>query len=219
MSNPSVIVYNMYYAKPGHADEVLETRREASQVRENLALPRGRILRQVDGDESLPYVLWECGFNNVAAHDEDMNGRGASAEFEAVRARMRQLVDRFERTVWVVEHCEPRGFKSHESGAVSVLNAYYPIAGRSEAVLAQRIHASEVRLLLGHAGGRVLRRVEPAPATGEELPEVLWQLDYPNSASRTAEAHAVTSTSEFRVVMENMRQLVERFRRGIWQVD
>jgi carboxymethylenebutenolidase len=46
-----------------------------------------------------PDVAWECAFASEAAHRADLAARAASPEFEAVRARMRELIDRFERLV------------------------------------------------------------------------------------------------------------------------
>jgi carboxymethylenebutenolidase len=90
-----------YFAKPGRAAEVLATRREASEIRAALGLPRGRILARADARGDGPDVTWECAFPDAAAQAEDLAARGRSPAFEAVRARMAQLVDRFERLVLV----------------------------------------------------------------------------------------------------------------------
>ena len=217
MEPPKIIVLNQYFAREGMADAVLRTRQEASRVRAAIGLAPGRILRRVVGPDNLPTVLWECEYENLAAHDQDMDRRAASARFEAVRARMRSLLDRFERTSWAIEHHDPNGYRSYGPDSVTVLNAYYPAPDRSQAVLVQRIHASDVRASLGHPGGRVLRRIGPTAKSGAELPEVMWQLDYPSLDTRRVEADAVTSTPEFKAVMRQMRSLVAGFERGIWQ--
>ena len=51
-----------YYAKPGHRDAVLRTRREASEVRRTLGLPSGTIHVKSDPATDGPDVLWECPF-------------------------------------------------------------------------------------------------------------------------------------------------------------
>lgn len=90
-----------YYAKPGRAAEVLATRRRASEIRVALGLPPGRILAKADPGSEGPDVTWECGFRDATAHARDLEARGRSPEFAAVRARMTALIDRFERLVLV----------------------------------------------------------------------------------------------------------------------
>jgi dienelactone hydrolase len=92
-----------YYAKPGRAADVLTTRRRASEVRVALGLAHGRILAKADPHGDGPDVTWECAFADAAAHARDLEARGRSPEFEAVRARMTALIDRFERLVLVAD--------------------------------------------------------------------------------------------------------------------
>ena len=86
-----------YYAKPGQRDAVLRTRREASEVRRTLGLGPGTIFVKSDPETHGPDVQWECPFATVEDNAADMAARAASAEFEAVRARMGALLHRFER--------------------------------------------------------------------------------------------------------------------------
>lgn len=86
-----------YYAKPDLAEEVLATRRRASLVRIAIGLPAGKIRAKTGGDG--PDVSWECAFASEADHAADLAARAASADFEAVRAEMRAVIDRFERCV------------------------------------------------------------------------------------------------------------------------
>ena len=88
-----------YYAKAGRVAEVLATRQRASEVRVALGLPRGRILTKTDARGEGPDVTWECAFPDATAHAQDLEVRGRSPEFAAVRARMSTLIDRFERLV------------------------------------------------------------------------------------------------------------------------
>lgn len=86
-----------YYAKPGQRDAVLANRRRACEVRVAIGLPAGTIRVKADPAAEGPDVAWECGFPSRAAHQADLDARKNSAEFEAVRATMRSLIDRFER--------------------------------------------------------------------------------------------------------------------------
>ena len=98
-----IIARNLYYAAEGRADAVLAHRLHAADVRVQLGLPRGRVSRRVRGADTLPDVIWECEFADVAAYDRDMAALAASPEYEAVRAHMRALLRRFERVLW--EQC------------------------------------------------------------------------------------------------------------------
>ena len=92
-----------YYAKPGLAAEVLEQRRKACAVRVAIGLPAGEIFaKHPSGDGSEPDVAWQCAFADAAARAADLTARGASAEFESVRTRMRTLYARFERQVFTI---------------------------------------------------------------------------------------------------------------------
>jgi dienelactone hydrolase len=96
-----------YYAKAGRAAEVLATRRRASEIRLALGLPTGRILAKADPRGEGPDVTWECAFADATAHARDLEARGRSPEFAAVRARMTVLIDRFERLVLVEDAAAP----------------------------------------------------------------------------------------------------------------
>jgi hypothetical protein len=100
-ATPSALALNWYYARtPDLVAEVLATRLRACEVREHLGIPAGRVLRLSSGAGDLPDVMWDCPFDGVAGHDADMAVRAASADFEAVRARMRGLTRRFERVLY-----------------------------------------------------------------------------------------------------------------------
>ncbi len=217
MNNRKVVVFNMYFANPGKAAEVLATRREATRVRLALGLPAGRILRLVEGTQRLPGILWECDFESTAAHDEDMAGRGASPDFVTVRKRMAGLLTRFQRTVWFEAHCADEAWPTGEAATVTVLNAYHPLAGNQDRVLAQRVHASEVRQTLGYPAGRTLSRVSPQGLAKGAIPQVLWQMNYPDVQSRRGDFEAVTATAAFQEVTRSMRELLSDFERGIWE--
>lgn len=91
-----------YFALPGHAAQVLATRRRACHVRLAEGLPGGEIfVRGPGGDGSEADVTWQCTFPDVAAQQADLAARAASSAFEAVRAAMRQHLARFERHVFL----------------------------------------------------------------------------------------------------------------------
>lgn len=101
---PTIRALNLYYARePGLREQVLATRLRASEVRAEIGIPRGRVFRRVEGDADLPDVMWDCPFADAAGHERDMDARAASAEFEAVRARMRAMLRRFGRVLYEIE--------------------------------------------------------------------------------------------------------------------
>ncbi len=90
-----------YFAHPGQAGAVLETRQRACAVRLAIGVPPGEIFaRHPSGDGSEPDVAWQCAFADEAAQRRDLDARAASPAFEAVRAEMRALIARFERQVF-----------------------------------------------------------------------------------------------------------------------
>lgn len=46
------------------------------------------------------YVIWEIEYPSLAAREKDAAAVEKSAEFTAIQARMRALIDNFERQVW-----------------------------------------------------------------------------------------------------------------------
>jgi hypothetical protein len=80
-----------YYARPGGRDDVLRTRRKASEVRARLGLARGAISVKADAEGDGPDVAWECAFPSAEAHAQDLAARAASPEFSAVRAAWEAL--------------------------------------------------------------------------------------------------------------------------------
>ena len=86
-----------YYAKPGKADEVRQTRGRACDVREAIGLKRGTVLHKVNQSDKGPDVTWQCEFSSIEERDRDLQSRADSPEFEAVRRHMRTCYDRFDR--------------------------------------------------------------------------------------------------------------------------
>ena len=88
-----------YFARPGHADEVLATRREASRIRIRLGLPAGQIFVRHDLAQEGADVTWECPHQSLGDYQKDLAVRAASPEFEAIRKRMQTSIGHFERHV------------------------------------------------------------------------------------------------------------------------
>ena len=88
-----------YYAKAGRLDDVLRIRRRASRIRVDLGLQAGTIRRKVESGKDGPDVQWECHFLTAEEHQSDLDARAASSEFDAIRAEMLLVTDRFERHV------------------------------------------------------------------------------------------------------------------------
>jgi hypothetical protein len=97
-----------YWARPGQAEAVLDTRRRASDVRGRIGLPRGGIVVKADPAGDGPDVSWECEFATAEAHAADLAARAASPEFGAVRAVMQSLIVRFERQLFRRDDPDPR---------------------------------------------------------------------------------------------------------------
>lgn len=96
-----IIERTQYFAKPGLSQQVLAIRREASAVRRTIGLSSGRIFtRSLGSQVNSPDVVWECAFHDAAEQQADLAARAASPEFEAVRMRMRESIDRFDRYVF-----------------------------------------------------------------------------------------------------------------------
>ena len=92
-----IIERTHYYAKPGQRDAVLALRRKACEVRVAIGLAAGTIRIKTGASADGPDVAWECFFPSAEAHHADLDSRARSAAFEAVRAEMRNAIDRFER--------------------------------------------------------------------------------------------------------------------------
>jgi hypothetical protein len=94
-----IIIQNMYWAKPGKADDVYSWRLHASDVRVKLGLPRGRVLRRKGDSTTLPDVIWECEYPNADARSSDVATTSHSPEFKEVEAHMDTLIRQFDRIV------------------------------------------------------------------------------------------------------------------------
>jgi hypothetical protein len=108
-----------------------------------------------------------------------------------------------------------------DGGAVVVQNYYYAKPGKADEVYRWRLHASDVRAKLGFARGRVLRRINTGNQTSaaQELPDVIWECEYPTIKDRERDASALSASPEFQAVQKHMGTLVRRFERGAYRVQ
>lgn len=104
--------------------------------------------------------------------------------------------------------------------AIVVQNFYYALPGKADEVYRWRVHASEVRARLGLAVGRVLRRTPATGADAEDtdLPDVVWECEYPNARARAADLARLDASREFDPVEAHMQTLIRSFRRAIFTV-
>ncbi len=105
-----IIETTSYFAKPGMRDEVLAQRQQACDLRSKLRLPRGRIFVPVEAEG--PDVRWEQSYLTEEEYDKDRSARATSSEFVRATQRMNELIDRFERHVYLVTHYEHRDHRS-----------------------------------------------------------------------------------------------------------
>ena len=111
---PRVIVQTAYWALPSKAEEVCQWRMHASDVREKLGLPRGRVLcRQGNSNVAtslgrlepapsvLPDVTWQIELPNDPERNRDLVTPPAP-EFREVIAHMSTLIHRFEQSTWLL---------------------------------------------------------------------------------------------------------------------
>ncbi|HMG92078.1 MAG TPA: hypothetical protein VK589_18605 [Chryseolinea sp.] len=101
-----IVVQNAYFPKAGKEKEVYEWRLHASDVREKLGLPKGRVLRRISVPTTIgsngSYVIWECEYSSMEERQRDVEKLDQSEEFKKVQEHMTTLLDKFERTVWEV---------------------------------------------------------------------------------------------------------------------
>jgi len=96
----AVVVQNYYFPRPGKEEAVHELRLHASDVREELGLPRGTVLRRIEGPDSLPLVIWQNEYASVEARRRDSEAAVTAPEFREVMDEMGTLLRHFERALW-----------------------------------------------------------------------------------------------------------------------
>ncbi|MBI3915409.1 MAG: hypothetical protein HY322_00180 [Betaproteobacteria bacterium] len=203
-----ITAFNFYYAHVGQADAVLRQRLYASAVREQIGIPRGAVVARISGAADLPDVIWHQDFEDVAAHERDMDARAASAEFERVRAGMRKLIRRFERPLF--ENCDAAPSGDAEARPVVALDWIFCAAERASEALGALQDVARGCAARGFEPRRCLRLI----TTGVDLPALLWMRNYVDAAhaererSQTA-AHATSSA---------LSGIADRVERSAWLV-
>lgn len=86
---------------------------------------------------------------------------------------------------------------------------YYARPGQVEAVLAQRRHASEVRVRLGLQAGRIFRKLE-GPG-----PDVRWECVFETRAAYEADMACRAASTAFATTRATMHTLLDRFERNL----
>jgi hypothetical protein len=203
-----ITAFNFYHAHAGQADAVLRQRLYASDVREQIGVPRGAVIARVSGAADLPDVIWHQDFEDVAAHERDMDARAASAEFERVRAGMRKLIRRFDRPLF--ENCDAAPSDAAEARPVVALDWCFCAAERTSEALAALQVVARSCAAFGVESGSCLRLI----TAGAGLPALLWMRRYVDAAHAEHDrsqmvVHAATSA---------LSGIVDRVERSAWVV-
>jgi hypothetical protein len=140
-------------------------------------------------------------------------------------SRLAPLIALFVLASWICPVSDTRALagESVTAGekAIVVQNFYYALPGKADDVYRWRLHASEVRARLGLAVGRVLRRAQTSGDDAEdaELPDVVWECEYPNAKARAADLARLNASREFDAVEAHMQTLIRQFRRAVFTVS
>jgi hypothetical protein len=110
---------------------------------------------------------------------------------------------------------EVRQSQNQPDGVVVIQVSYYAKPGKAGEVLSHRQHASDVLEKVGLARGRVMRRV----GGSEELPDVMWECEFPNTAARDQFLKVATASLEFEDVRKHMATLIRSAERRDWEVQ
>jgi Tol biopolymer transport system component len=97
-------------------------------------------------------------------------------------------------------------------GPIIERTEYWALPGKADEVYRWRLHACDVREKLGLPRGQVFRR----QGDSATLPDVVWQVEYPDEAARAHDFQVREASAEFRAVREHMDSLRRRFERGFW---
>jgi hypothetical protein len=198
--------FNFYYAKPGMEDAVLRQRLAASDVRVAMGIPRGRVLRKTSGAPTLPDVVWEYHFTEMAGHHADMAARAASPEFEAIRAGMRKLYRRFERPLF--ELCADAPY----AATVRVVALDWIFCAPDET--AQILAAVKACLRQQPAPGRIFRLITP----GDDLPELIWQHEFADIRACDDAAAKIAASPDLSSWTSAIKPPA-RLERSVWTVE
>jgi hypothetical protein len=99
------------------------------------------------------------------------------------------------------------------AGTIVEQAGYYALPGKAEEVYQVRIQACDVLEKLGLPRGHVLRRQGPS----DTLPDVMWQIEFPDDAARQRNLKIRLDSPEFAAVRDRMKTLTTRGELGVWQ--
>jgi hypothetical protein len=118
---------------------------------------------------------------------------------------------------------------SSQQDRIIVQNYYYAQPNKSEDLYQRLLEASNVREKLGFARGRLLRRIAmsgvafgtpPGDKSGpEDLPDVVWECEFPDIATREHEFQAVIANPDYEAVHKRMLPLMRRMARATYKVS
>jgi len=206
--------FNFYYAHPGEEDAVLRQRMRACDVRENMGVPRGRVLARSSGAAELPDVIWEHQFDNVDGHHADMAARAASTDFEAIRAGMRKLCRRFERPLFEISADAAAAVPAPASRVVA-LDWIFCAPSHGDRALAVAEQQANLYSRFGVARGRLLRLITP----GNDLPQVVWQREHADMASFEQATARIAASTDMKIWPYAAEALGARIERSVWTVQ
>jgi len=206
--------FNFYYAHPGEEDAVLRQRLRACDVRENMGVPRGRVLARSAGGAELPDVIWEHQFDNIDGHHADMAARAASAEFEAIRAGMRKLCRRFERPLFEISADAAAAVPAPASRVVA-LDWIFCAPSHGDRALTVAEQQANLFSRFGVARGRLLRLITP----GNDLPQVIWQREHADMASYEQATARIAASTEMKIWPYAAEALAARIELSVWTVQ
>ena len=210
-----IVSLNFYYARPGLEGEVLQQRLRACEVRRAMGLPRGRVMRRTAGGDGLPDVIWQLEFEHVAGHHADMAARAASPEFEAVRARMRELCRRFERPLFETDAAASADEMKPATTRVVALDWVFCEPQKTPQVLALLDHYGALYAARGFDRGRLLRLI----AAAGDLPQIVWQREYADPASHALMQMQLASCAALQTWLPIVSKLAHAVQPSLWHLE
>jgi hypothetical protein len=207
----SMLLLRIFNPPASERGELTKLLRDESDLRARIGLRPWRVLVRIGGT-SPGELVWECVYPSAAELERE---RGAASSDENLGQLQRTLAQRSggaDESTWQLADGAPPASDEKLIGR----NHYFPQPGREAEVLAQRLHASDVRARLSFPRGRIWRRV----SGGENSPTVIWDLGSTSAgagAMRTSEA-ALVQRQEFQEVMSKMQTLLRLFQMGSFRV-
>jgi hypothetical protein len=99
------------------------------------------------------------------------------------------------------------------TGMIIEQTSYFALPGKADDVYQLRLHACDVLEKLGLPRGHVLRR----QGKSDTLPDVMWQVEYPDEAAHQRNLKIRLESAEFSAVRDQMKTLISHGDLGIWE--